>query len=229
MRVESLNERVTISVQGISDVGAIRLYGLQLPSRLQMRRCRPRQARVVVEIAESNIAFVAKKAADLAGRVTMIDAKRHAGPPANGARVFLPCQDGFELLQGKPVGTGTPLDPIVGIGQRFVPVPSSHTRVDFRPVPGQVRALLRTPLLSIFRVSCISLLVPSLVRTHRSVGPSIPPVRIIEHRKRAPPRCAREALRQRQWAMGVMPVRLRAVSNDTQLRSEATPAINADL
>ena len=50
---------------------------------LEIGRRRPREDRIVIVVAEAEIAFVAKQAAHLAGDVTMVDAERALLLPAN--------------------------------------------------------------------------------------------------------------------------------------------------
>jgi len=91
--------------------------------RLQIRCGRPHEAQVISVIAKPDIASIAKQAADLAGRMAMIDAKRQAGPLADRACIVLPLQDGFELLQRKAMGGGTLFGAIFRICPPLVLIP----------------------------------------------------------------------------------------------------------
>src|SRR5919106_2350094 len=77
--------------------------------RLKIRGRRPREARIIVVIAEAEIARAAQKAAHLSGRMTMIDAQWPVRSLADRARMSLAREDGPVLLQGQPVAASARL------------------------------------------------------------------------------------------------------------------------
>jgi len=79
------------------------------PRRLEIRRGRPREARIIVVMAEPEIARAAQEAAHFAGHVTMVDAQRPVRSLADRARMSLARQDGPVLLQGQPVAASARL------------------------------------------------------------------------------------------------------------------------
>jgi hypothetical protein len=89
--------------------------------RLQIRGRRAREARIIVVIAEAEIARAAQEAAHLSGRMTMIDAQWPVRSLADRARMSLAREDGPVLLQGQPVAASARLVAKFGILRAFAP------------------------------------------------------------------------------------------------------------
>jgi hypothetical protein len=79
-------------VAGIREAARLGRY-LVVKRSLQIGRRRPREDRIVVVVAEAEIAVVAKQAAHLAGHVTMVDAERALILPADPTSAALARQE----------------------------------------------------------------------------------------------------------------------------------------
>src|SRR5262245_46059200 len=78
--------------------------GFAREESLEIRDCQPQEARIVVEIADAEIAPATEQAAHLLGRVTVIDAQSLLRPlAADGARAALLCQQRVVVFDRKPV------------------------------------------------------------------------------------------------------------------------------
>jgi hypothetical protein len=122
---------------------------------LKIGRRGPRAVRVVVEVSDPEIAFVAKQAAHLAGRMTMIDARHAEFMLAGGTPTVLLRQQRVVSLFGKPVASKACACPIFGM-------PSASLKlVELVPARRAPSAAACKELLSKCWIGCISLFVIS--------------------------------------------------------------------
>jgi len=116
---------------------------------------------IVMVQSETDIAWIAKKATHLSGRMTVIELERTAGfYPADRTHAALPHRECVAIIQGHSVAADAIVAfsfPKFGVGPSFL----SPTLVELIPVGFAIAAIACPLSLSIFRVLCESLSVPS--------------------------------------------------------------------
>jgi len=145
---------------------------------LEISRGRPRGARIILEKADCGIAFAAKEAAHLAGRMTVIDAQRPARVLlADGANTSLPFQYRVVVSNGYSISAqelvlALVLEPLLYPLPVFRTLPAlTAARVDLLFVRGPIRAIPLDVSLAKLGVFSIPFLEPLELRKHVDPAP----------------------------------------------------------